>query len=104
SSVRGGRVCLLAVLVRWGFATIRHIGTHSFLSKHYRAIKNIIARGAAAFSPFRTRRRPGVADTIDIRGVVIGTNLLAMAINAPIRGVNLAAAIGHARLRSGASV
>src|SRR5207247_6847954 len=62
-------------------------------------IKNIITRGAAALSPFRTRRRPCVADTIDISGRVIGADLLTVAINAPVCRINPTAARGHARFR-----
>ena len=83
------RRCRLFFFGRSAFADVREIRTHSFLSKHYRPIKNIIARRASAFAPF----------AIDIRGRVIGTDLLAVAIDAAVGSVNTPAALGHARLR-----
>ena len=70
---------------RGALANVAQIRTHPFLSEQHRPIKKIIARRAAALAPF----------AIDIRGRVIGTKLLAVAINAAVRGVNAPALFGH---------
>lgn len=73
---------------------IREIGTHSHFPKQHRTIENVIAWRAAAVAPF----------AIDIGSGVVGANLLAVAIDAAIRDINVASAFGHARLRSGIDV
>src|SRR4029077_6145278 len=64
--------------------------THSHFSEKYRALKNVIARRAAAIAPF----------PLDIVGGVIGADLLAMAIDAAVGRVNALATFEQPRLRT----
>ena len=50
-------------------------------------------------APFRTRLRPPLAFSIDVGSSILGAELLAVAINAAVSGVNVAAALDHSRLR-----
>jgi hypothetical protein len=64
--------------------------THSHFSEKYRALKNVIARRAAASAPF----------SLDIVGDVVGANLLSMAIDAAVCCVNVLALFKHSGLRT----
>jgi hypothetical protein len=53
------------------------------------ALEDVIARRAAAITPF----------SLDIVRRVIGAHLLAVTVNAAVRSVDLCAAVEHSRLR-----
>ena len=68
---------------------IRQIRTHPRFAEQHRTVENVIARCAAAFAPF----------PFDVRSGVIRADLLAVAIDAAVRGINLSAALGHSGFR-----
>ena len=82
-----------------GFSDVRKIRTHPLFPEQHRATENVIARGAAALAPFRTRLRRSIAFSIEVGSSILGAELLAVAINAAVGSVNVAAALGHSRLR-----
>src|SRR5262249_51062349 len=69
-------------------ANVCKVLAHSHFSEKYRTLKNVIARRAAAISPF----------PLDIVGYVVGADLLAMAIDTPVCCVNVRAPLEHSRL------
>jgi hypothetical protein len=70
-------------------ADVRDVLTHPHFSKKHRLFENVIARRAAAISPF----------PFDVGCRVVSAHLLAVTINAAVRSVNARAALGHSRLR-----
>jgi hypothetical protein len=70
-------------------ANVGNVLAHAHFSEKYRPLENVIARRAAAVAPF----------ALNIGGRVIGSHLLAVAIDAAVRGVNPRAALDHSRLR-----
>src|SRR5262249_59678607 len=70
-------------------ADICEVLAHPHFSKEYRPIENVIARRAAAITPF----------SFDVIGGIVGADLLAVAINAAVGRVNSYAALEHSRLR-----
>src|ERR1019366_9096353 len=75
-------------------ADIGKVGTHASLAEQHRSRENVIARRAATVTPF----------AIDIGRDVIRADLLAVAIEAAVRGINMPAALGHSRFRLGINV
>jgi hypothetical protein len=69
-------------------ADICEILTHAHFPEKYWPLKNVIARRAAALTPF----------SLDVVRRVIGADLLAMTVNAAVRSVNTRAAFDHSRL------
>jgi hypothetical protein len=79
-----------ARLFGWGARTyVRDVLAHAHFPKKHRLLENVIARRAATISPF----------SFDVGRGVIGADLLAVTINAAVRGVNVRAALEHTRLR-----
>src|ERR1700736_3206938 len=64
-----------------GFSDVRKIRTHPLFPEQHGAIENVIARGAAALAPFRTRLRRRLAFSIEVGSSILGAELLAVAIN-----------------------
>jgi hypothetical protein len=62
--------------------------THAHFAEKYWSIEDVIVRCAAAITPL----------SLDIIGGVIGANLLTVAINAAVRGINPCTALEHSRL------
>jgi hypothetical protein len=91
---RAGRSCAsdgwrIFRFCRRARADIRKIGAHPHFSEKYLSLENIITRRAPAISPF----------SFDVVSGVIGTDLLAVTINAAVRSVNAPTPLGHSRLR-----
>jgi hypothetical protein len=86
-------------LGRSGFADVGQIRAHSHFTEQRWPIENVIARRAAAVTPFWSRTGRGVSRAIDIGSGVIGADLFAVTIEAAVRDVNAPATLGHSRLR-----
>src|SRR4029077_3288185 len=71
-------------------ANVCEVLPHSHFSEKHRPLKNVIEWRAAAIAPF----------SLDIVGDVVGTDLLAMAIDATVRCINVFAPREHSRLRT----
>ena len=71
-------------------ANVCEVLAHPHFSEKYRTLKNVIARRAAAITPF----------PLDIVGDVVGADLLTMAIDAAVCCVNVLAPREHSRLRA----
>jgi hypothetical protein len=84
-------------LGRSGFADVGQIRSHSRFTEQCWPVENVIARRAAAVTPFWSRTGSGVSRAIDIGSGVIGAELFAVAIEATVRDVNASAAFGHSR-------
>ena len=90
----GGGTCAAggrrAFLFLWcARADVGQVLAHAHLSQEDRSFENVIARRAAAITPF----------SLDIGPRVIGAHLLAVTIDAAIGSVNARAARDHSRLR-----
>jgi len=70
-------------------ADVCEVLAHSHFPKLHWPLEDVIARPAAAITPF----------SLDIVPSVFGAHLLAVTVNAAIRSVNLCAAVEHSRLR-----
>lgn len=79
---------------RRAFSNVREIRSHPHFAEQGRALENVIARRAAASSPF----------PVNVRRGIIGAHLLAVAINAAVSRVNLPATHGHTRFGHGINV
>jgi hypothetical protein len=77
------------LLCRGARANVCEVLAHAHFAKENRAVENVIAWRAATVPPL----------SLDIVRSVIGAHLLAVTINAAIRGVNARAALEHSRLR-----
>jgi hypothetical protein len=77
-------------LLRWrARANVGNVLAHAHLSKKDRSFKNVIAWRAPAITPF----------PLDIGARVFCAHLLAVTIDAAVRGVNAGTALEHSRLR-----
>jgi len=81
-------------LCRRAGADVCQVLAHAHFPEKYRPLENVIARRAAAVPPF----------ALDIIRRVIGTHLLAVTIDAAVRGVNMGTALDHSRLRHWISI
>src|SRR5262249_15602255 len=70
-------------------ADVRKVLPHAHLPEKNRSFENVIARRAAAVTPF----------PLDIVSRVFRADLLTVAINATVRSVNARALLDHSRLR-----
>jgi hypothetical protein len=91
---RRRRICSCArrralLFLRGTGTDIREVLPHAHFPEKYWALENVIPRSAAAVAPF----------SLDIIRRIIGTDLLAVTIEAAIRSVNKRTALDHSRLR-----
>jgi len=86
-------------LGRSGFSDVGQIRTHSHFTQQRWPIEDVIARRAAAVTPFWRRTGSGVARAIHIGSGVIGADLFAVTIEATVRDVNAPATLSHSGFR-----
>jgi hypothetical protein len=77
------------LLSRRARADVRKILAHPHFPEKHWPLENVIARRTAAVAPF----------SLDIGRRIIGAHLLAVTIDAAVRGVNARASLDHSRLR-----
>ncbi len=69
-------------------------------SQQHGTFEEIITRRAAALAPFWLAPYPsGPAGSLEVRGRIVRSNLLAVAVSAAVRRVNLPSTVGHSRFR-----